>query len=174
MRRNILVTGATGKQGGALIRALLQAPTPATTTTYHIYALTRRISSPTAQSLLVTHGTSNLTLVEGDLEDRSSITAIFETAKLESDYTHSEPGIWGVFAVMAFPGLRASAESEERQGRMLAEIALEYGVKVYVYSSAIRAGPKYEDHLEGKPSAIAKRNIEIHCKDLGTRGLPWM
>lgn len=174
MRKTILVTGATGKQGSALIRALLEPPTPDTTTLYHIYALTRKISSPTAQSLLNTYGASNLTLVEGDLDDPSSITAIFETAKLDSDSTDGEAGIWGVFAVMAFPGLGVSAEGEERQGKMLADIALDYGIKAYVYSSALRAGPKYEDQLEGKPSGMAKRNIEDRCKELGGRGLPWM
>jgi nucleoside-diphosphate-sugar epimerase len=167
--RNILVTGATGKQGSALIRALLQPSTPDPDSQYHIYALTRKISSPSAQALLSTYTPENLTLVEGDLDDASSITAIFETAKLDDGR-----GIWGVYAVMAFPGLGASAEGEERQGKMLADIALEYGVDVYVYSSAMRAGPKWEDKLDLKPSGKAKRNIEEHCKALGDRGLRWM
>jgi nucleoside-diphosphate-sugar epimerase len=168
MRRNILVTGATGKQGGALVRALLRPPTPDPTTLYHIYALTRKIANPAAQALLSTHGSQNLTLVEGDLDDPSSITAIFETAKLDD-----ERGIWGVYAVMAFPGLGASAEGEERQGKMLADIALEYGVESYVYSSAMRAGPKYEDQLDWKPSGKAKSKIERHCMELGEKGLRW-
>jgi nucleoside-diphosphate-sugar epimerase len=172
MRRNILVTGATGKQGSALIRALLQPAqfTPSepnsTSPEYHIYALTRKISSPTAQALHTTHS-PNLTLVEGDLDDPSSIAAVFETSKL------NDGGIWGVFAVLAFPGLGVSAEGEERQGKMLADIAFEYGVEAYVYSSAMRAGPKYEDQLDWKPSGKAKRDIEEHCRVLGERGLKW-
>ena len=172
MQRNILATGATGKQGSALIRALLQ-PTPdpntASTPEYHIYALTRKVSSPSAQHLLSIYGTENLTLVEGDLDDPSSIAAVFETARLDDG-----GGIWGVFAVMAFPGLGASAEGEERQGKLLADMALEYEVEVYVYSSAMRAGPKWEDQLDLKPSGKAKRDIEEHCKTLGEKGLKWM
>ena len=172
MRRNILATGATGKQGSALIHALLQpTPDPNATSTpeYHIYALTRKISSPSAQHLLSAYGTENLTLVEGDLDNPSSIAAIFETAKLDDGR-----GIWGVFAVMAFPGLGASTEGEERQGKLLADMALEYGVEAYVYSSAMRAGPKWEEKLDLKPSGKAKRNIEGHCRVLGERGLKWM
>lgn len=75
---------------------------------------------------------------------------------------------------MAFPGLGASAEGEERQGKMLADIALKYGVQVYVYSSAMRAGPKWEDKLDLKPSGKAKRNVEEHCRELGEKGLRWM
>ena len=41
----------------------------------------------------------------------------------------------------------------------------------YVYSSAARAGPKYEDEL--KLSGQAKASIEQHCQFLGDRGLPW-
>lgn len=81
-------------------------------------------------------------------------------------------GIWGVFAVLAFPGLGASADGEERQGKMLADVALEYKVEVFVYSSAMRAGPKHEDRLVA--SKKAKRNVEEHCKALGERGLRWM
>ena len=176
MTRSILVAGATGKQGSALIRALLQ-PSSSTASLrnvtsapeYHIYALTRKISSPSAQSLLKTYHPSTLTLVEGNLDDPSSIIAVFETAKL-----NDEGGIWGVFAIMAFPGLGASAEGEERQGKMLADIALKYGVQVYVYSSAMRAGPKWEDKLDLKPSGKAKRNVEEHCRELGEKGLRWM
>jgi uncharacterized protein YbjT (DUF2867 family) len=56
MRRNVLVAGATGKQGQAVIRALL-TPTPTPNKElyqseeshqYHVFALTRKASSPSA------------------------------------------------------------------------------------------------------------------------------
>jgi hypothetical protein len=53
----------------------------------------------------------------------------------------------------------------------LADISLEYGVQTFVYSSANRMGPKYEDTLE--LSHKAKRNVENHCKQLGKKGLNW-
>jgi uncharacterized protein YbjT (DUF2867 family) len=173
MSKTILVTGATGKQGRALIHSLLQPSTssPTPTDQYHIYALTRNPSSPTAQSLLSAYDASNLTLVEGNLDERSSVVSVFEAAI--TDDAHGN-GIWGVFAVLAFPGLGASAEGEERQGKMLADIALEYHVRAFVYSSSMRAGPKYEAKLDMKPSGLAKRNIEVHCRELGEKGLRWM
>jgi uncharacterized protein YbjT (DUF2867 family) len=168
-RRNVLVTGATGKQGTALIKALL-SPSPSTTAQeqepqpqYHIYALTRSASSPSAAHLLAEE---NVTLVEGNLNSSSSIHAIFESAKSDGG-----GGIWGVFAVLAYPGLGANADGEERQGKLLADLALQYGVELFVYSSAARYGPKYEPQLT--LSSAAKRNVEIYCKELGAKGLNW-
>ncbi|KAF4625084.1 hypothetical protein G7Y89_g13085 [Cudoniella acicularis] len=162
-KRNILVTGATGKQGRALIRALLHSSSSAEQN-YHIYALTRTASSPSAKSLRETEREENLTLVEGNLDDEASIRKIFKDAE-------ERGGIWGVFAVLAFPGLGVEADGEERQGKLIADLALEFGVKSFLYSSAMRAGPKYEDEL--KLSGRAKANIEMHCMKLGLLGLPW-
>ncbi|EGO00085.1 hypothetical protein SERLA73DRAFT_88941 [Serpula lacrymans var. lacrymans S7.3] len=161
MRRKILVAGATGKQGHSLIRALLNPTTADSENQYHIYALTRKASSPSAQHIAAEN---EVTVVEGDLDIPETITKIFEQAKPDG-------GIWGVYSVLAFPGLGASADGEERQGKMLADIALEYGVSAYIYSSARRAGPKYENDL--KLSGLAKARIEQHCMSLGEKGLPW-
>lgn len=109
MRRNILVTGATGKQGAALIRALVQPPVPDPANEYYIYALTRDDSTPGAQQLAQIG--ENVLLVKGDLDAPESIFTIFENAK-------SEGGIWGVFAVLAFPGLGVDASGEEAQGKV--------------------------------------------------------
>jgi len=54
---------------------------------------------------------------------------------------------------------------------MLADLGLEYGVKSFIYSSAMRAGPKYED--QNRLDAKAKADIEEYCKELGQKGLPW-
>jgi uncharacterized protein YbjT (DUF2867 family) len=165
-RRNILVTGATGKQGTALIQALLHPIAPNTDHQFHIYALTRSTSNPRSAHLLSSNPATNITLVEGDLDVPSSISAIFEDAK-----NSGGGGIWGVFAVLAYPGLGADADGEERQGRLLADLALRYGVEVFVYSSAARPGPKYEPQLT--LSQAAKRDVEVYCKELGQKGLNW-
>ncbi|KAH6721907.1 hypothetical protein BKA61DRAFT_628107 [Leptodontidium sp. MPI-SDFR-AT-0119] len=188
MRRNILVTGATGKQGLALIKALLHPSPPNPNLqqitpenpgsepeiqadleehTYHIYALTRNASSPAAQHLAETE--DHVTIVQGNLDIPDSIRKIFDNAKNESDGQAS--GIWGVFTVLAFPGLGAEADGEERQGKLLADLALEFGVECFVYSSAMRSGPGYEHEL--KLSGLAKRNVERYCGELGGRGLGW-
>jgi NAD(P)-dependent dehydrogenase (short-subunit alcohol dehydrogenase family) len=108
--RNIFVAGATGKQGQALIRALLHPTEPSPEQDWHIIALTRKASSPAAKGLAEANP-SNLTVVEGDLENRDSIVKIFEDVK-------KEDGIWGVFCVLAFPGMGVEASGEERQGKV--------------------------------------------------------
>lgn len=118
MHRNILVTGSTGKQGQALIHALLH-PTPSSTTapsesvneqhTYHVYALTRKASSPSVRRL--SEDEREITVVEGDLDVPETMRKIFEDAK-------GEGGIWGVFSVLAFPGLGVEADGEEKQGKV--------------------------------------------------------
>lgn len=55
---------------------------------------------------------------------------------------------------------------------MLADFAHQFGVRAFVYSSAMRAGPKYDDELT--LSGRAKANIENYCKKLGEKGLPWV
>jgi NAD(P)-dependent dehydrogenase (short-subunit alcohol dehydrogenase family) len=108
--RNIVVAGATGKQGQALIRALLDPTEPSPEQDWHIIALTRRASSPAAKRLAEANP-SNLTIVEGDLENRDSIVKIFEDVKKDG-------GIWGVFCVLAFPGMGVEASGEELQGKV--------------------------------------------------------
>lgn len=84
MSRAVLVTGATGKQGGAVVKSLLQAKADFT-----ILAVTRNPNSPAAQKLKSL--SSTISLVQGDLGDAS---AIFKSAK---DATPSP--IWGVYSV---------------------------------------------------------------------------
>lgn len=80
----ILVTGATGKQGGALIKNLIEKKVP-----FKILALTRDPQSASAQRLV--KESKNITLVQGDLDNPSEI---FKNAQAQT----SEP-IWGVFSV---------------------------------------------------------------------------
>lgn len=106
MRRTIFVTGATGQQGTSLITALR----PQENDDYHILALTRDKTSSAAQHLATEQ---HVTLVEGDLNKRSSIDHIFQEAVARGDR------IWGVFVVLAFPGMGQNADAEEAQGKVL-------------------------------------------------------
>ena len=107
--RKILITSATGHQGSALIRALLSSPTSGSA--YHIYAVTRSTTSPKAVALAALSPTT-ISVVAGNLDDRASIAQIF------ADAASSGSGIWGVFAVLPFPGLGVSDEGEEAQGKV--------------------------------------------------------
>ncbi|KAJ9138337.1 Peptide hydrolase [Pleurostoma richardsiae] len=159
-RRTVLVTGATGKQGRALIHALLrQSPD------YHVLALTRRAAAPPARLLLAAEDEDRITLIEATLDDEHSIRRVF------ADAAAVGKAIWGVFAVLAYPGLGANADGEERQGKMMADLALEFQVQVFVYSSAI---PSATDDNALDMSHQAKFRIERYCEDLGSKGLKWV
>lgn len=54
---------------------------------------------------------------------------------------------------------------------MLADLALEFGVQSFVYSSALQPDP--DDDSKVEYSRISKRAIEQHCKALTEKGLNW-
>lgn len=105
----ILVTGATGKQGGAVARAL-------TGKGFDIRALTRKPESDAAKALAKT----GAEIVKGDLDDAVSLEKALR-------------GVWGVFSVQNT--WEAGVEKEEEQGKRLAKLAREAGVEHFVYSS---------------------------------------
>ncbi|KAJ7737064.1 NAD(P)-binding protein [Mycena metata] len=157
-KKLVLVTGATGQQGRGLVRALAGEPE------FHVWALTRTISSPAAKELATTH--SHVTIVQGDLDSPETIRKLFEDAKSEHG------GIWGVFCVLAFPGLGADAAGEEKQGKTLADISAEYDVASFIFSSVERGG-EYNDE-NAKLDRRAKVLIERHIRGLGeSKGLKW-
>ena len=112
--RTILVTGATGKQGQAFIEATLST---GAASNLRILALTRSIKSARSRSL---DDVERVKLVEGDLDDPKSIRDIFEAEKVDG-----KNGIWGVFVVLAFPGLGADMRGEERQGKVSVKVTLD-------------------------------------------------
>lgn len=107
--RIILITGATGKQGGAVARALVGKG-------FKIRALTRKPESEAALSLAKT----GAEIVKGDLDDVASLKNALQ-------------GVWGVFSVQNT--WEAGVEKEEEQGKRLAKLAREAGVEHFVYSS---------------------------------------
>ncbi len=107
--QTILVTGATGHQGGAVAHNLLKRGQSA------VVALVRDSSKPAAQALQQ----AGASLVEGDLSDRASLDRALE-------------GVQGVFSVQ---GLQDGMEAEIRQGNALADAAKAAGVRHFVYSS---------------------------------------
>lgn len=84
MSRAVLITGATGKQGGAVIKALLKANAD-----FEILALTRDAQSASAQRLL--KQSPKIKLVTGNLDATENI---FSKAK-----EATKAPIWGVFSV---------------------------------------------------------------------------
>ncbi len=105
----VLVTGATGSQGGAVARELLDAG-------WQVRGLTRDVTRDAARELELL----GADMVEGDLDDRDSLDRAVE-------------GCYGVFSVQQF--WEHGVEGEVRQGRNLADAAAAAGVQHYVQSS---------------------------------------
>ena len=152
--KRVLVCGATGKQGGALISALTTSqPTPP----FHLVALTRNASSPKSLAL-AKH--PNITLLEGDLNDTPAI------------FRKSPQPFYSVFSVQ----VPLKPAVEEAQGKSLIDAAITNGVKHFIYTSADRGGPTKSD---ADPTAIkhfaSKFNIEQHLKASAakTPGMKW-
>ncbi|KAL2281730.1 hypothetical protein FJTKL_11408 [Diaporthe vaccinii] len=169
-KRTVLVVGATGKQGRSTVKYLLEPDQPASPSIkFKVMGLTRDTSSESAHQLLerTKQHVDNFSLVQGDFHKPDSIRKVFEDAASSDD-----GGIWGVFVVLAYPGLGESAQGEIKQARLLADLALEFKVEVFVYSSAIPVGPSEDDHLDD--SHRAKPRIENYCRELGSKELNWM
>jgi len=105
----ILVTGATGRQGGAVIDHLLPKG-------WKLRALTRSPSGPGAQALAA----RGVDIAAGDLEDPSSLE-------------QAARGAYGIYSVQDFWAV--GAKREVQQGKNLADAAKKTGVEHFVYSS---------------------------------------
>lgn len=112
----ILVAGATGRQGGAVARALLKNG-------YKVRALTRNFASPAAQSLQKL----GAELMTGDLADKSSLTKALK-------------GVETVFA-MTTP-FQKGHDAEIAQGVNMVDAAKATGVSYLVFSSVASADKK--------------------------------
>jgi uncharacterized protein YbjT (DUF2867 family) len=137
--RTLLITGATGNQGGATIDALLASPTP-----WRIKAFVRDPASPRATALAM----RGVELTQGDLGDAASMRRALA-------------GAYGVLSVQTPMG-PDGAEGEERQGKLLATLAAEAGIRHLVYCSAGGA-----ERDSGVPHFESKRAIERHTAALG-------
>ncbi|KAK6356234.1 hypothetical protein TWF718_000606 [Orbilia javanica] len=155
MSKAILITGATGKQGGAVIRNLIKA-----NANFEILALTRDAKSSSAQKL---SGLSpKIKLVVGDLNQSDNV---FQKAKEVTKLP-----VWGVFSVQAAIG----NGSEEKQGKDLVTAAVNHGVKHFVYSSVDRGGAASDTSPTNVPHFIAKHNIERFLFEKGAEsGMDW-
>jgi len=124
-QRTVLITGATGHQGGAVARVLAGKG-------FDIRALTRKPGSEAAQAVART----GAQIVPGDLNDAASLKKALA-------------GAWGVFAVQNT--WEAGVEGEEEQGKRLATLAREAGVQHFVYTSVGSADRKTGiPHFENK------------------------
>ncbi|KAH7253669.1 uncharacterized protein BKA55DRAFT_593345 [Fusarium redolens] len=139
-QKTLLIFGATGKQGGAVIDNI-RSNSP--TSPFHIIAVTRDPTSRKAQALATN---PNISVIEGDLGDAD---AIFSKAG----------SVWGVYSV------QVNSDAEEQQGKAVIDAAVKHGVQHIVYSSGDRGGP---ERSPNNPTYVknfaAKHAIEKHLE----------
>lgn len=112
-RKIIAVTGATGAQGGGLVRAILADPDGG----FAVRALTRDVNSEGAKKLAA----AGAEVVAADLDDAASVAKAFE-------------GAYGAFCVTFF-WAHFSPEKELAQARILAEAAKKTALKHVIWST---------------------------------------
>src|SRR5438445_4770090 len=105
----VLVTGATGRQGGAVIRHMLPKG-------WRLRALSRNPSTYAAKELT----RLGVEVVQGDLEDPASLD-------------RASRRVYGIYSVQDFWAV--GAKREVQQGKNLAEAAKKAGIQHFVYSS---------------------------------------
>jgi len=133
----VLITGATGKQGGATLRHLAKRGG------FKLRALTRKRDGDAAKALAAL----GAEIVTGDLDDAVSLERALA-------------GAWGVYSVQNT--WEAGVEKEEEQGKRLAKLAREGGVQRFVYASVGSA-----HKATGIPHFDNKFRVEQTVKALG-------
>src|SRR5258708_6084747 len=107
----ILITGATGKQGGAVVRHALERG-------FAVRALTRHTDRPAAQALKAI----GVDVVRGDMDDAASLAQALR-------------GVYGVFCVQNFWEKGVGYAGEARQAHALIQAAQAAHIYHLVYSS---------------------------------------
>ncbi len=125
--RVILVSGATGTQGGAVARELASRG-------YTVRGLTRNVDSEASRALVEL----GVQMVRGDFDDPASLDVALE-------------GAYGAFSVQQYRGI--GVDGEIRQGKAFADAAKRAGVEHFVYTSTFAARlasdvPPYESKRE--------------------------
>jgi uncharacterized protein YbjT (DUF2867 family) len=142
----ILVTGATGTQGGATVLSLLE-------TGFRVRALVRNPDAENARAMAV----RGVELAKGDWNDQASLVA-------------SMAGAYGAFSVQR-PDTDGS-DSERRHGFALIKAAREAGIQHFVHTSVCEAGkhsafPRWETGYWGRSYWLDKWDVEEAVRAAG-------
>lgn len=141
MKPTIVVTGATGQQGSAVISHLPRQ--------FHVKAITRDPNKPEGKALAA----QGIEVVAADLLDKASLERAFA-------------GAHGVFAITNFwdgmpSGKPLGADGEVKQGKNLVDAAKAAKVKHFVFSSS---GQNFA-YPSAVPHARSKQEVERYLLD---------
>ncbi|MFC4358495.1 NmrA/HSCARG family protein [Halobium salinum] len=137
--KRILVAGATGKQGGAVVSHLRSGAYGE----FDVFGLTRDATSDAAREL----ESAGVHVVEGDLTDRATLDAALE-------------GMDGAFLVTTF--FESGVDVETEQGETFVDACADAGVEHLVYASVGEA-----DGDTGLAHFESKHAVERHIRERG-------
>lgn len=165
MSKLLTVFGATGNQGGSVIKAVLADAQ--LSTEYKIRAITRDVSKPAAKELesqgveVVSVGlpsnrgieVQSLTLAQADLSKPDTVAAAVKDS-------HT------VFAVTNF-WEHLDAQKEIAQGKAVADASKAAGVKHLIWSSLLNVSKITDGRLTGVAHFDAKAQVEDYILEIG-------
>jgi uncharacterized protein YbjT (DUF2867 family) len=138
----IFVTGATGKQGGSTVEALLNAG-------FRVRALVRDPAKPASQGLTA----RGCKLAPGDLDDAAALRRAL--VGVDGVFTY------GIYSASGAHAAGGDVASEVRQGRLLGDLAAEAKITHFVYGSVGSA-----DCHTGVPHFDTKGEVERYLATL--------
>ncbi|KIX08900.1 uncharacterized protein Z518_03557 [Rhinocladiella mackenziei CBS 650.93] len=147
VQKILVVFGATGKQGGSVVRCILSDPK--TASMFSVRAITRDPSKPSAQELTK----MGAECVSADCDDKPSLRIAMD-------------GAYAVFAVTNF-WEKKSAEAEVQQGKNMADVAKEVGVQHFIWSSLLNITELSGGKLSQVAHFDSKADVEQYIRDIG-------
>ncbi len=146
--KKVLIFGATGNIGGAVVREMLKRG-------WQARGVTRNPQSEKALAL----AKRGVEIMQGDMEDRASLEAVFD-------------GMQRVFSVQSW--VTSGVEGEARQGKLVAEVAKSAEVEHLVYGSAGMGEPHSGiPHFDNKV-AVESTMRELGLPFTAVRSVPFM
>jgi len=148
MSKLIVVIGATGVQGGGVVREFLKDPT------WKIRAVTRNVSSDTAKALAA----KGVEVVTANIDDVPSLVAAFSGATAIYSLTN--------FWEHIFPlGFAEAANTDYRQGVNLAQAAAQTKtLEHYVWATLPSAGKMSGGKAE-VPHTDSKAEVDVYIRE---------
>ena len=157
--RRLMITGATGNQGSAVINALLAH---SSTNPVQILAVTRNVDSPQAKALAAK--SDSVTLVKGNLSDCGAI------------FAQCGGPVHTVFSVQV--NVYGSAQKHQEEvilGKSLIDASIANKVQHFIQQSGDRGGPERSEwDATGVPHFATKFQIEKYLQEkAGAAGMTW-
>ncbi|CAG8019533.1 unnamed protein product [Penicillium olsonii] len=148
MSKLITVFGATGQQGGSVIRSILQDDI--LSKEFKIRGITRDTSKPAAQALLK----QGVELVSADMNSKESLVKAIQGS--HSVFLVTTPA-WGV----------AGSDAELVHGKNVADVAKESDVQHLIFSSLLDVTKETAGRLKHVPHFDQKAQVEQYIRSIG-------